>query len=81
MSKQLTRNLYVIILLLVAFVLPIRAARVPKITLLGACLPETPRAVTIADLEKLPLIEYTVLDPFSKKPTRYKGVLVRDIAA
>jgi hypothetical protein len=39
---------------------------------------DAPRSITVDDLEKLPQTEYSVLDPYSKRQTTYRGVLVRD---
>jgi hypothetical protein len=35
--------------------------------------------VVVADLEKLPLTEYTTYDPYEKRRVHYKGVLLREL--
>ena len=54
------------------------AERSIPIRLLGDTGKEAPRAVTVDDLEKLLQTEYSVMDPYSKKQTVYRGVLVRE---
>jgi hypothetical protein len=53
--------------------------RVWKIRLAGEINEAAPQAVTIEDLEKLPLTEYSVFDPFKKERFLFKGVLLREI--
>jgi len=53
--------------------------RVKKIRLKGAIKESTPKAVTILELEKLPLTEYSVFNPYRKERKTYKGVLMKDM--
>jgi hypothetical protein len=53
----------------------------PSIALEGLLRPSTPRSITVAELEKLPLTEYTTFNPYDKRRVRYRGVLLRDLAA
>jgi hypothetical protein len=54
------------------------AERAIPIRLLGETKKDAPRTVIVEELEKLPQTEYSVMDPYSKKQTVYRGVLVRD---
>lgn len=53
--------------------------RALKIRLMGEAKSTAPGFVTVADLEKLTITEYSVVDPYKKKPVIYRGVLLRDI--
>ncbi len=52
-----------------------------KIRLRGATLATAPTAVTVADLDRLPQTELTTFDPYLQRQIRYRGVLLRDLAA
>lgn len=53
--------------------------RVWTIRVAGELRDAAPRSITIEDLEKLPLTEYSVFDPFKKKRFSFTGILLREI--
>lgn len=53
--------------------------RVQKVRLKGAIKELAPTAVTISELEKLPLAEYSVFNPYRKERKTYKGVLMKEL--
>ncbi|MCP4294954.1 MAG: molybdopterin-dependent oxidoreductase [Proteobacteria bacterium] len=52
--------------------------RVARIKLTGDIFQNAPEYLTITDIEQSSLTEYRVRDPYTKKDTTYKGVLLRD---
>lgn len=52
--------------------------RLVSIRLTGQVAERTPQRITVEDLERLPQTEYTVRDPYTKRRTTFRGVLVRD---
>ena len=55
------------------------AERVRKIRLSGELRDTAPHSVTIADLEKLTITEFSVMDPYKKEQRTYSGITVRDL--
>ncbi len=52
--------------------------RAARIKLTGNIALTTPKHIKVTDIEQSSLTEYRVKDPYTKKDTTYKGVLLRD---
>ncbi|MBF0276743.1 MAG: molybdopterin-dependent oxidoreductase [SAR324 cluster bacterium] len=73
---------FVVCLVMLVWASPVLTKeRVRKIKLVGNHLFETSKSITVNDLEKLPMTEYSVVDPYSKEETGYKGVLLREFVS
>lgn len=70
----------IVLCLLMGQLLPFSAfaERAMTIRLVGATREAAPKRLTVAQLEKMPLVESEIFDPYLKKQVRYQGVCLTE---
>lgn len=81
-SKRATLKWGIVLLVAMLLLLPVQGfslERVAAVSLRGDISKATPAKVTVADLERLPLVTYTTFNPYQMQRITYTGILLRDL--